>query len=322
MGNIVYGDSIYTAPGFACDMWVVFNDGQGGEPYTIPLSELKSSNIDVFTISSAGDFNNPDMFTLTTLGWGKGQIVYTDNTGKQYTIDVMSEIEHQNLGFYKENKISKENWISNEYVLKNKCKTFYFMAQNGWTFDNFVLDGDAKDYTTITLSADKTCVTITITDKLNAYRAFDEKFAFGFEFTSEGAFTSGAYKYKVLNSATVAFAGVKNSKTTKVIIPKTVTYEGKTFKVTAIAKNALKNKRKVNSITIGENITSIGNSAFYGCKNLKKITIKSTKLKTVEKKAFKGIHGKATIKVPKNKLKSYKKLLKGKGQGSNVKIKK
>jgi hypothetical protein len=60
--------------------------------------------------------------------------------------------------------------------------------------------------------------------------------------------------------------------------------------------------------------------AFYGCKNLKTITIKSIGLKTVGKEAFKGINAKATIKVPAKKLSSYKKLLKGKGQGSKVKI--
>ncbi|MBQ6843787.1 MAG: leucine-rich repeat protein [Agathobacter sp.] len=67
-------------------------------------------------------------------------------------------------------------------------------------------------------------------------------------------------------------------------------------------------------------VTKIDKQAFYGCKKLKTITIKSTKLKTVGKNALKGINSKATIKVPKSKLSAYKKLLKGKGQGSKVKI--
>ncbi|MBO5372654.1 MAG: leucine-rich repeat protein, partial [Lachnospiraceae bacterium] len=393
MGNINYFNCISMAPGYTSDMWIVFNDGQGGETYTIPLDKLESNNKDVFTISSAGDSNNPDMFTLTTVGWGRGQLVYTDSNGKMYTVDVLSDIEHQNLGFYKEDKISKENWIPNEYVLKNKTKRFYFMAQNGWTFDNFVLDGDAKNFATLTLSEDKACVTITFTDKLKEYFTFDEKFMFGFEFTSKDAFgnsytnhyglnitnylcehpityikdkkeatnttagytgdivcekcqdivevgkvipvisdaisvnkgdvfTYGGYKYKALGNNAVAFCGVEGGNTKKITIPKTVTYAGENFKVTSIAKNAFKNNKKVTNITISENIMSIGNSAFSGCKNLKKIIIKSKKLKTVGKKAFKGIHKKAAIKVPKNKLKSYKKLLKGKGQASTVKIKK
>ena len=68
----------------------------------------------------------------------------------------------------------------------------------------------------------------------------------------------------------------------------------------------------------------IGKSAFYGCKKLKNVTIKTTKLtdKKVGSKAFKGIHSKATIKVPKTKVKSYTSMLKKKGIGKGVKVKK
>ena len=52
-----------------------------------------------------------------------------------------------------------------------------------------------------------------------------------------------------------------------------------------------------------------------------KITFKGTALKKVNKKAFKGIHKNAVIKVPKKKLAAYKKLMNKKGQSSSVKIK-
>ena len=45
--------------------------------------------------------------------------------------------------------------------------------------------------------------------------------------------------------------------------------------------------------------------------SLRKITIKSTKLKKIGKNAFKGINKKAVIRIPKSKKKTYKKLLKG-----------
>ena len=115
--------------------------------------------------------------------------------------------------------------------------------------------------------------------------------------------------------------GVKSTKKTTVSIPKTVTFGGKTFKVTAVAENALKNNKKVKTLTIGENIKKIDKNAFNGCKNLKSITINSTKLTKVGSNALKGINAKATIKVPKNKLTAYKKVLKSKGQGKNVTIK-
>lgn len=132
--------------------------------------------------------------------------------------------------------------------------------------------------------------------------------------------TGGAYKYKITNSKEVAFAGLKSAKTKKVVIPKTVKIGGKTFKVTSVAKKALYKKSKVTSVTIGANVKTIGASAFAGCKKLSTITIKSNVLKSAGKNAFKGIKATAKIKVPSKKLKAYKKILKGRGQGRKVKI--
>jgi hypothetical protein len=60
---------------------------------------------------------------------------------------------------------------------------------------------------------------------------------------------------------------------------------------------------------------SIGKKAFYGCKNLKKITIKTKKLtkKTVGAKAFGNIYKKPKVKVPASKKKLYKKILVARG---------
>jgi uncharacterized repeat protein (TIGR02543 family) len=161
--------------------------------------------------------------------------------------------------------------------------------------------------------------TVTITG-INGYKGTIKK-TFTISEKKGAAFTSGKYKYKVTGSGVVAFNGIASTKTTKVTIPKTVTYGGKTFKVTSIADKALNGKSKVTQVTIGENVKTIGASAFYGCKKLKTITVKSTQLKTVGKNALKNVYAKATIKVPKSKLNTYKKLFKNKGQGSKVKIK-
>ena len=58
------------------------------------------------------------------------------------------------------------------------------------------------------------------------------------------------------------------------------------------------------------------------CKKLRKITIKSAKLKSAGKNAFKGTAAKLVIKVPKSKYKSYVKKLSKKGQGKKAKISK
>lgn len=114
-------------------------------------------------------------------------------------------------------------------------------------------------------------------------------------------FISGKLEYKVLSygdSNTVTVEKSTDKKLKSVTIPNTVTYQGISFAV-----------------------TQISGKAFQKCSKLKKITIKATSLKKVGKKAFSGIHEKAVIKVPKKNLKSYKKLLKGKGQKKTVKIK-
>lgn len=132
--------------------------------------------------------------------------------------------------------------------------------------------------------------------------------------------TSGAYRYRFTGSSEVAFAGIKSAKTKKVTIPKTVKLGGKTFKVTSIAKKALFNRSKVTSVTIGENVKTIGASAFGKCKKLSTITIRTTKLKSVGKNALNGVRADAKIRVPSKKLKAYRKILKNRGQGRKVTI--
>lgn len=105
-----------------------------------------------------------------------------------------------------------------------------------------------------------------------------------------------------------------------VMVPDTITVDGVTYKVTSISKNTFKNNKKLKKLIIGKNVKTIGANAFYGCKNLKTVAIKSTQIKTVGKSAFKGINPKAKIKVPKSKWKAYKKMFSKKGQKSTVQI--
>ena len=123
---------------------------------------------------------------------------------------------------------------------------------------------------------------------------------------------------------TVEYLVAPNKKT--VTVPDTIVISGVRHKVTSIANNAFKNNKKMKSIVIGKNITKIGKKAFFGCQNLKKITIKTTKLKTktVGAKAFTKAgsknYGKLTVKVPKKCLKSYRKILTKRGLSGRAKI--
>ena len=138
----------------------------------------------------------------------------------------------------------------------------------------------------------------------------------------------GKATYRVTTSditkGTVTYVAPKNAKATKITISDTVVIDGVTYKVTAIEKNAFKKNKKMKSVTIGKNVRKIGKKAFYGCKKLKKLTIKSTKLTTkkVGSKAFGKTPKKMTVKVPKKKFKAYKKMLIKRGVNKKAKFKK
>ena len=78
------------------------------------------------------------------------------------------------------------------------------------------------------------------------------------------------------------------------------------------------------SITIPRTVESIGKQAFYNCKKLRTITIKTDKLssKTIGTKTFAGTYKKTIVKVSGNQMKAYKKLLKSKGINSKAVYKK
>ena len=86
---------------------------------------------------------------------------------------------------------------------------------------------------------------------------------------------------------------------------------------------SIQRRSKDKAVVIPATVRKIGKEAFAKCKNLKKITIKTTYLssKKVGANAFKGIHAKATIKVPKKQKKAYQKLLKARGVGKKAIIK-
>ena len=78
-----------------------------------------------------------------------------------------------------------------------------------------------------------------------------------------------------------------------------------------------------NKIVIGKNVSAISANAFANCPYLKKIVIQSGKLNAskISKKAFSGISKQVTITVPKEKKRSYTKLLRNAGLNKSVKIK-
>lgn len=118
------------------------------------------------------------------------------------------------------------------------------------------------------------------------------------------------YKVTSLDSLSVSCIGTTDITATKVTIPDTVSVNGTDYKVEKIVKNAFKGNKKLKSVTIGKEVTSIESQAFYNCKSLKEIIFKTKKLTNIGKKAFKGIAKKAKYSYPSAKKSLYKNLVK------------
>ena len=127
-------------------------------------------------------------------------------------------------------------------------------------------------------------------------------------------FRLGTLKYKITaysaSRKEVQVTGAVKKTAASIRIPRTVKYQKKTFKVTSIGKRAFDRMKNLKTVTIGNNVktiydsaflscpkltkvvtgtglTQIGTKAFYNCRKLKTIQIKSTKLKKVGRLAFK-----------------------------------
>ena len=136
-------------------------------------------------------------------------------------------------------------------------------------------------------------------------------------------YSEGDFSYQLTQETKTAtlqkYTGISQS----VTIPSRIDWDGASYNVTVIGQNAFRDNTTITSINIPKGVLEIDNYAFYGCTNLKTITIKSTKLtaSTVGSKAFSKIYTKATIKVPKGKKMVYKKFLLKKGVTKKMKFK-
>ena len=82
--------------------------------------------------------------------------------------------------------------------------------------------------------------------------------------------TNGIYKV-LADGLTVTFVRPAAKRAT-VRIPETVKVSGITCKVTEISANAFKNNAVLKTVIVGKNVKTIGVNAFYGCKNLTKVS--------------------------------------------------
>lgn len=129
--------------------------------------------------------------------------------------------------------------------------------------------------------------------------------------------TKGNNLYKVSSSnpgnPTVKFVGLVNANVSTVTIPETVSSGGVRYRVTLITNNALKGNKSITSVVINKNMKSISAKAFYNCKKLKKIKLKSKDIIKINNKAFSKIHASAKFYTYNSKMDKYRALLKSSG---------
>ena len=60
----------------------------------------------------------------------------------------------------------------------------------------------------------------------------------------------------------------------EIVVPPSVVYEGKTFRVTEISKRAFQGCAQLVSLTVPASVVEIGDSAFFACTGLKYLVLK------------------------------------------------
>ena len=120
---------------------------------------------------------------------------------------------------------------------------------------------------------------------------------------------SGIY-FKISNSSKKYLEYLyPTSSKTNIVIPNTVKYKNKSYKVVSVAPKAFYNKSKLKKVCINANITTLGKDCFAKCKKLNSITFKGSNPPKIGRNAFKNINKKAKFYVPKKAYAKYRKTL-------------
>ena len=132
---------------------------------------------------------------------------------------------------------------------------------------------------------------------------------------------SGIY-FKISNSSKKYLEYLyPTSNKTNIVIPNTVKYKNKSYKVVSVAPKAFYNKSKLKKVYINANITTLGKDCFAKCKKLNSITFKGSNPPKIGRNAFKNINKKAKFYVPKKAYAKYRKTLTSKtGFNKSMKI--
>ena len=111
-----------------------------------------------------------------------------------------------------------------------------------------------------------------------------------YNYNSDGSSVSVTYQGTYSSSYSNKYTGT-------VVIPETVTYNGKTYSVTSIGSAAFYNCNGLTSVTIPNSVTSIGEDAFRGCSGLTSVTIPNS-VTSIGSGAFSDCSGLTSVTIP------------------------
>ena len=117
-----------------------------------------------------------------------------------------------------------------------------------------------------------------------------------FSTTASALKIDGIYYNRFSNeTAEVISGGEKYSG--EVVIPSSITVEGKEYTVTSIGRNAFYGCKGLTSVTIPNSVTSIGSYAFRGCSGLTSVTIPNS-VTSIGESAFRECSSLTSVTIP------------------------
>ena len=284
--------------------WDDPDDGQTVDPYDDQPSEtIDDDPVNVPTGDDQSKDSTDDVRTIVPSDANQEEGI--EDHGQTTDTSDKSDTETVDPSVISEEKANTSSVITvgnGKYKLNKKNKTAMFYAPKKKSIKKIVIPATVKvsgktyKVTSIRSNAFKNCKKLTSVS-IGKYVTSIGKNAF-----------YGCKKLKTVKGC----VGVKSIKSGAFMNCKVLTTAKISNKVTSIGSKAFYGCSSLKTVTIGKSAATIGKQAFYKCSKLKTVNIKSSKLKKVYSKAFKSIYSKAKIKVPKKKLKAYKKLLKGK----------
>ena len=280
-------------------------------------ADCKEKGVMTYTCRKCGATKTEDI-PMTEHTWDKGEVTTAPTCNKPgvrtYTCSVCKATRTEAIKatghLHTEIRNKKDaSCTENGYTGDTYCKDCEELLKKGETVD--ALGHQWKETKRVEPSYTEDGQIIYICNRCGEQKAETfEKLAYpkaGTKYTVAGC------QYKVTKAGAEVSLIKTNKKAKRVTIPAVIKVNGVTYKVTSIGAKAFNGNKKLTKITVGTNIKKISNNAFFKCKNLKMVNIKSVLLtkKTANKKAFKGTNKKMVIKVPKKVKKAYVKIFKG-----------